>query len=143
MTKAFDCAMRLLCRREHSAFELVTKLTQKGFSRADVNEVIAECQRLGLQCDTRFVESYCSSRIRQGYGPLRIREELLAKRVDRELIDNVLLEEQDNWVCHARALWLKKYGKQDDIPFNELQKQQRFMLYRGFPTDIITKIVKI
>ena len=140
MTKAFDCALRLLSRREHSRFELATKLSQRGFCKTEVNDVIIECQRLGLQSDERFVESFCSHRIRQGYGPLRIREELKSKQIASELIDEALCQEEDNWVSHANTVWLKKYGQQDDIPFNELLKQQRFMSYRGFPSDVIAKV---
>lgn len=141
MTKAFDCALRLLSRREHGASELADKLALRGYSSEEVNEIIAECQRLGLQSDARYVESLCHTRIRQGCGPLKISQELQAKQVDRELIETVLQQEQDNWLTYALAVWHKKYKNQDDIPFAELQKRQRFLLYRGFPTDIITRVI--
>ena len=81
MTKAFDYAMRLLTRREYGAQELAAKLAQKGYRAAEIVEVTAECQRLGLQSDTRFVESFCQARIRQGFGPLKISQELQAKHI--------------------------------------------------------------
>src|SRR3546814_5195711 len=104
MTKACDCALRLLARREHGAHELADKLRQKGYSQPESNEAIAECQRLGLQSDQRFVESLCRARIRQGCGPLKINQELHTKQIDRELIDKALEQEDDNWLTHALAV---------------------------------------
>ncbi|WED43735.1 recombination regulator RecX [Legionella cardiaca] len=142
MTKAFDCALRLLARREHGARELRDKLAQKGYSHTEINEAIVKCQSLGLQSDVRFVESVCTVRIRQGCGPLKILQELQVKQIAREIIDAVLALEQDNWLNYAQAVWDKKYKKQNPLSYVELQKGQRFLLYRGFPTDIIAKVVK-
>ena len=142
MTKAFVCAIRLLSRREHGAGELANKLVQKGYEQQEINEAIAECQRLGYQNDARFVESLCRARIRQGCGPLKISQELQAKQIDRELIDKAFEQEQDNWLTYALAVWHKKYKGQNELSFIELQKRQRFLLYRGFPTDVITGVVK-
>ncbi|MBA2711454.1 MAG: recombination regulator RecX [Tatlockia sp.] len=141
MTKAFDCALRLLARREHGAQELANKLSIKGYEADEISNSINECQRLGLQSDARFVESFCRSRIRQGLGPLKISQELQAKQIDRTLIENVLADEQGNWLSHALAVWHKKYKNDADIPFTELQKRQRFLQYRGFSTDIIANVV--
>ncbi|KTD25892.1 MULTISPECIES: recombination regulator RecX [Legionella] len=141
MTRAFDCALRLLGRREHSARELVIKLAQRGYDSKEVSEAIAQCQRLGLQSDARFVETLCHTRIRQGCGPLKISQELQTKHIDRELIDNVLEREQENWVTYALDVWHKKFKNQGEISFKELQKRQRFLLYRGFTADIIAKVI--
>lgn len=134
--------MRLLVRREHGAQELANKLVQRGYSQTEVNEIIAECQRLDLQNDARFAACLCHARIRQGYGPIKISHELKTKQIDRELIQTILEQEEDNWFDYALAVWHKKYKNQVDIPFNELQKRQRFLLYRGFPSDIIARLIK-
>lgn len=141
MSKAFDCAMRLLTRREHSASELVTKLAQRGYSSKEISEAITQCQQLGLQSDARFVETFCHTRIRQGCGPLKISQELQTKHIDRELIDNALKPEQENWVTYALAVWHKKFKEPGDISFSELQKRQRFLLYRGFSAATIAKVI--
>ncbi|CDZ78544.1 Regulatory protein RecX [Legionella massiliensis] len=143
MTKAFDSALRLLARREHGARELADKLVLKGFATSEVSEAIAECQRLGLQSDERFVDSLCRARIRQGSGPIKISQELQSKHIDRALIAQALEQEQDNWVTYALAVWQKKYKNQDDVPFDELQKRQRFLLYRGFSTEIIAGVIAL
>lgn len=141
MTKAFDCAIRLLARREHGARELADKLAKKGFEEAEISEAIAKCQYLDLQSDLRFVESFCRTRIHQGSGPIKISRELQARQVERALIDGVLEQEQDNWTAYALAVWRKKYKHPEDMSFVELQKTQRFLLYRGFPAEIIASLM--
>lgn len=142
MTKAFDSAMRLLVRREHGAIELYDKLKQKGFSAEDAKNALNRCQELDLQSDSRYVEIYCRSRIRQGYGPLKIGQELSGKGVDKELIQSVLQQEKDNWLAYALDVWQKKSKGQLELSFSELQKQQRFLLYRGFSMDVIAMVTK-
>ncbi|MGC1182649.1 recombination regulator RecX [Legionella sp.] len=142
MTKAFDNAVRLLSGREYGAIELCEKLKKKGFRSTEAKEALANCQQLDLQQDRRFVEVYSHSRIRQGYGPLKISQELSSKGIDKELIQSVLRQEEENWLTYALAVWQKKNKGQIDMSFNEVQKQQRFLLYRGFSMDTITMIVK-
>ncbi len=142
MTKAFDSAVRLLSRREHSRVELYDKLKQKGYNPIEIKNALEECQRLDLQNDYRFVEIYSRSRIRQGYGPLKISQELSSKGVDKELIHQFLQQEEDNWLAYALDVWQKKSKGQFDLSFEELQKQQRFLLYRGFGMDTIAQVKK-
>ncbi|KTD10744.1 Regulatory protein RecX [Legionella gratiana] len=142
MTEAFDSAVRLLSRREHSALELYDKLKQKGYSSIEAQEALDACQRMDLQSDCRFVEVYSHLRIRQGYGPLKISQELSTKGIDKELIHQLLQQEQENWFQHALNVWRKKSKGQLNLTFDELQKQQRFLLYRGFSMDIIAQIKK-
>lgn len=143
MTKAFESAVRLLSRREHGAMELCEKLKQKGFNRTEVQDALARCQELDLQNDQRFVENYSRSRIRQGYGPLKIQQELSTKGVDKELIHTVLQQEEENWLHYAWEVWQKKNRDQLELSFEELQKQQRFLLYRGFSMDVIALVLKL
>lgn len=140
MSKAFEGAVRLLARREHGAHELAQKLIQKKHLEPDVTNAILECQRLGLQSDTRYVESLCRTRIRQGYGPLRIRQDLKQVKIDRDLINTVLEQEQGNWVSYAQDVWIKKYKEQGDDSFAAIQKQKQFLLYRGFSMDTIGEL---
>ncbi|KTD41637.1 recombination regulator RecX [Legionella parisiensis] len=142
MTKAFDCAVRLLSRREHSKVELYDKLKQKGYNSIEIKDALEECQRLDLQNDYRFVEIYSRSRIRQGYGPLKISQELGSKGINKELIHQFLHQEEYNWLTYALDVWQKKCKGQCDLSFEELQKQQRFLLYRGFGMDTIAQVKK-
>jgi regulatory protein len=142
MTKVMDSALRLLARREHSAKELSDKLKIKGFSPEEINEALESCQRANVQSDERFVESYVRYRTRQGYGPLKISQELKNKGVDADLVYKELRQEGPNWLSHALSVWEKKSKGQIELSFQEIQKQQRFLLYRGFDMDIIAQVTK-
>ena len=142
MTKSFESAVRLLARREHGAHELAQKLLQKKHPEVEIQEAISECQRLGLQSDARFVDSLCRARIRQGHGPARIRQDLHNVRIDRDLMEQALDAERDNWVSYARDVWIKKYGDQEVTSFAATQKQKQFLLYRGFSVDTINTVFK-
>ncbi|CAM2946284.1 recombination regulator RecX [Legionella worsleiensis] len=142
MTKAFDSAIRLLSRREHGAIELYKKLEQKDFDATEIQDALDTCQRLGLQNDVRFVEQFIRMRIRQGYGPLKIMHELKSKGVEAEIINAELAKERDNWLVYALNVWEKKSKGRHDLDYTEQQKQQRFLLYRGFSPDIIALVIK-
>lgn len=142
MTKAFTCAVRLLARREYGAVELSKKLLQKGYTKEEAKAVIAECQRLNLQNDARYAEQLCRTRIAQGYGPLRISQELQALHIDEELIHQVLTPEQENWIAYAKSAWQKKFKAASKSSAEELLKQRRFLMYRGFSSEIITRVFK-
>lgn len=140
MTKAFDCAVRLLGQREHGAFELSEKLDLQGFNSLEIKEALTSCQELGLQSDARYVECYCRYRIRQGFGPLKITQELRNKRLDMDLIKEGL--SQENWLEQAMRVWKKKY-KDKPRSVDDMQKQQRFLLYRGFSPEIVANVMRL
>lgn len=142
MSKAFSGAVRLLSRREHGAHELCQKLLQKGHLECDIEVALEECQRLGLQSDDRFVENVCRARVRQGYGPIRIRQELKQLQIDSELIERVLPQAQDQWLSYAVEAWQKKYKKQGECSYTDIQKQKQFLLYRGFSNETIHRLFK-
>ncbi|MDF1758247.1 MAG: recombination regulator RecX [Legionellaceae bacterium] len=140
MNKAYNCAVSLLAAREHGFLELVGKLTNKGFDESDILSAVEKLKKLDLQSDQRFVDMICRARIRQGYGPERIRNELKQKSVDSDLIEEKLETERSNWVSYAVEVWQKKYKQQIEYSHSEVQKQKRFLLYRGFSMDTIAMV---
>ena len=142
MTKAFNSAVAHLSRREHGAKELAQKLAVKGFQQDEIDEAMLSCQRLDLQNDERYVEQLVRLRIQQGYGPLKISHELKSKGIASELISNKLQVEQDNWLSYAEHVWRKRCKGQAPLSLSELQKQQRYLFYRGFSQDTIVQLMR-
>ena len=140
--KGLEAAIVLLTRREHGAAELADKLMKKGYAAAEIQSAIAACQNLGLQSDQRFVDMLLRVRIRQGYGPERIRREIQLKKVDRELYEQALQAESVDWVDCAKQVLRKKYKSTEQQSWHMQQKQKQFLLYRGFPPHIITRLFK-
>ena len=92
-------AMDLLARREHSFFELKSKLLKKDFEEEKIEKELNQLVEDKLLSDSRFTEAFISSRKDQGKGPLRIQSELKERGVDEALIGSHLVNVDENeWV---------------------------------------------
>lgn len=108
--RAYNYAVTLLSRRDHSERELTTKLSQKGYADG-ADEAIARLRDGGYVSDERFARLYVRElQTLKRYGKRRIEQELYRKGIDREIIREVLDEtefEQDELV----SLIERKYGR--------------------------------
>lgn len=139
---AWTAAVHLLSRREHGEQELLDKLIVKGHDPVAAEAALYKCKDLHLQSDARYVENVCLARIRQGYGPVRIRQELLSKGIDKALVQEILESLQIDWLAQGLAVWKKKgSGKSQGLA--ALQKKQRFLMYRGFPAELVSQIARM
>lgn len=131
-------AMDLLARREHSAHELLTKLTERLPEHSElIPEVLESLQRDQLQSDQRFTEAFVSSRIRKGQGPYRIRQELQQRGIQTAMAEQVLTDCGEDWFKLAADVVGRKYGQQPCDSFQERARRSRFLQYRGFSGEQI------
>lgn len=92
--RAFNKAVDLLSRRDHSKKELSDKLKQKGFG-SDFDEVFEKLESYGYLDDERFARNYTKQLIEfKSFGKMRIKQELFKKGIDRDLISEILEEIQ-------------------------------------------------
>ena len=140
--KAYNAAIRMLGRREHSQGELASKLRQKfsGLPPSELDQLLDELKQHGLQSDTRFAESLVRSRIGRGYGPYYIRRELAFKGVAGDLIDEQLEQADADWADIARDLVERKHPTALDHE-QAWGKAVRFLQRRGFSGDLASKAV--
>lgn len=90
--RAYNQAVALLSRRDHSEKELTFKLTQKGYGKYGEN-VVMKLRAQGFLDDYRFATLFVRELINlKGYGRRRIEQELMRKGVSREIITEVLSE---------------------------------------------------
>ncbi len=141
MSSAKEAAVRLLARREHSAYELVDKLIRKGFSQASALEALEACQADGYQSDERYARALCQTRANQGYGPQRIEYELKQFKLSSELIEQILEDSLIDWNQEARRVLRKKFKQNMGQDFKAKQKQKQFLSYRGFSSSIIQEVM--
>ena len=108
--RAYNYAVTLLARRDHSERELMSKLTQKGYSDG-AEEAVTKLRNGGYVSDERFARLYVRElQTLKRYGKRRIEQELYRKGIDREIIREVLDETefaQDELV----SLIERKYGR--------------------------------
>ncbi|TDR82050.1 recombination regulator RecX [Paludibacterium purpuratum] len=133
MARAID----LLSRREYSRRELTQRLRPHAQSPEELAQVLDQLAERTWQSDQRFAEQFSRSRAGK-YGSLRLRQHLREKGVSGELIDEALSSQDD--LATARAVWQRKFGTLPDSP-QDKARQARFLAARGFPPEIIRKIL--
>ncbi|QLF94994.1 recombination regulator RecX [Pseudomonas sp. ABC1] len=133
-------AMDLLARREHGRVELVRKLRQRGADDDLIEQALDRLAEEGLLSESRYLESFIRSRAIAGYGPLRIREELAQRGLPRADIEVALSCSGFDWAERLRQVWERKFsGLPGDA--RERAKQGRFLAYRGYPQDMIGRLL--
>lgn len=131
-------ALNFLARREHSRAELARKLS----AHAEADEITAlldDLERENLLSNTRYAEMLAHARAGR-HGSVRLKADLRDKGVPTAVIDQAVAEARDTDLAAARAVWLKKFGQ---APSNaaERAKQMRFLAGRGFPAEIVRRVV--
>ena len=139
---AKSVAVRLLSRREHSAFEIRNKLLKRDFDEEEITQTISELQEGGWLSDERFAEAYIRMRQLKGFGPIRISIELNERGVKESIVDDYLQAEDEGWQQTLERQYLKKYKNKSIADYNDKAKRIRFLQYRGFALDAIYRIVR-
>ncbi|GAB2559022.1 recombination regulator RecX [Rhodanobacter koreensis] len=137
---AYDKALGLLARREHSRRELKTKLRQGGYETEEAGAAVDRLGEQHYQDDDRFAEVLLRSRVAQGYGPMRVRVELkshgLADARVRELLDAAGVD----WDAAAAAQLRRRYGSAATADHAERNRRAQFLLRRGFPAATVRSV---
>lgn len=131
-------AMNYLARREHSRAELARKLSQHG-EADDIATLLDQLERENLLSNARYAESLAHSRAGR-HGSVRLKSELREKGVPEAILTEVVCQARDGDLAAARAVWLKKFGE-PPTDARDRAKQQRFLLGRGFPGEVVRKVV--
>lgn len=138
MTDLRQRAVKLLARREHTRAELQRKLAPHG-SQEEIDIVLNELARSGLQSDARFAESYLRSQAAR-LGAARLHQTLRQKGVSPDLIADQV-EDLPDELERARAVWQKKFSAAP-ADRSDWARQARFLQRRGFSVEIIRKLLK-
>jgi regulatory protein len=127
-------ALSLLVRREHSRFELLGKLTRRGFEAVLCEGVLDALIAENSLSDERFAEVYVNYRRERGFGPLRIGEELRKRGISDALREEYCASTSVDWSARARALRSRRFGEEVPTEYRERARQARFLTQRGFTT---------
>lgn len=136
--KLREKALNLLARREHSRAELVRKLAPHG-DPDEVAVLLDDLERENLLSNARYAESLAHARAGR-HGSLRLRADLRDKGVPDPVIAEVLEEARQNDMACASEVWLRKFGRHPESAA-ERARQVRFMLGRGFPAEVVRRVV--
>ena len=131
-------ALGLLARREHSRVELARKLAPHG-EAGEIAAVLDELERRKQLSDVRYTESVVHARSGK-YGSRRLAYELREKGVGEGLIADAVAGAREGDLAAARVAWAKKFGALPNGA-SERARQYRFLLGRGFPAEVVRRVV--
>lgn len=141
LKEAWKQGIRMLTRREYSAYEIAQKLSSKGHNEDDIVQVLTQLRSDGYQSDKRFSEHYIRHRNGRGIGPNRIRLELNEKGVESSVISQSIEQAEIDWYERAEQVRAKKFKGEVAQSWEEKGKQKQFLDYRGFTQDQIESCV--
>ncbi|MGV3628914.1 MAG: recombination regulator RecX [Betaproteobacteria bacterium] len=133
-------ALRHLARREYTRHELTLKLAPHAESAEEIARVLDDFTQRGWLSEQRAAEQMVHAR-RSRYGMARIRRDLQVKGVDAEVINSTVAALKDGELEAARDVWRRKF-KVLPAGAAERAKQARFLLGRGFSSEVITKLLR-
>lgn len=142
---ALHCAVGLLARREHSAYELEQKLKVREFAADDIALAIERLLAKDYLSDQRFAQSTCRYRVSRGYGWRYIANELKQKGVSSTIIQQLQKNCEIDWYLQAELAYNKRFAgyEKTDLLLDQKEKAKRirFLQYRGFSTEEIFTVL--
>ena len=133
-------ALGLLARREHSRQELARKLANHAPEPGELESLLDDFERRGWLSERRVIEQLVHAR-RRRFGPRRIHQDLLAKGISEDLIEEKVAELAGNELEAARDVWRRKFGIMPKSAA-ERARQIRFLQGRGFTLEAIMRVLK-
>ena len=132
-------ALRLLSGREHSRAELEGKLAAHEEEPGQLARILDELQARDFINEQRVVDSVVHRRSAK-LGALRIRQELQAKGLDSEKVQQAVAQLKATELARALAVWARKF---DALPTDaaERGKQARFLAARGFGGEVVRRVL--
>ena len=133
-------ALGLLARREHTRAELRRKLAAHAGSPGELEALLDELVGRKLLSEERFAEARAHVLARR-FGAARIERDLRARGISEEQAERAAREAHATEFERAREVWRRKFGS-PATDLKERARQARFLLSRGFSTDVVNRILR-
>ena len=128
---AFDSAIKQISRSLKSESEIRKKLEEKGYTESQAQGAIDKLKSYGYINDLAYAHAYINT-YGKDRGKLRLIYELGAKGIDKDIIDQVLPDDEEE---NARNLAVKKVKK-----YVEKEKMIRYLMSRGFEYELARRV---
>ncbi|MFA5410519.1 MAG: regulatory protein RecX [Candidatus Omnitrophota bacterium] len=145
LQKARNYAFLLLKFRLRSEKELAERLKRKKFEPRVISETLAFLKEKRFLDDRLFAKTWIEWRIAKPLGVIRLRQELRAKGIDKEIIDETLEEVKKNYSEESVVSGLAKerFKKLKGVERNKAkQRILGYLLRRGFSTDLVIEAIR-
>ena len=142
--KAKEYAFLLLKFRLRSEKELLGRLKQKGFSEESSQDTVNFLKDKQFIDDRVFARGWVASRLKRPFGLRRIRQELARKGLDKQVIEEALIQAKEEYdeAGIVRQLAEQRFSKLKGIePLKAKQRVYAYLMRRGFSPDLIGDVV--
>lgn len=122
-----------------------TKLRTWGVGSSDTDKIIESLKANRFVDDARFARAFVNDKYRfAGHGRMKIRLALVAKRVERPIIEEALAEiDEEIYAARLRDILLAKIRRTADADTYEGRtKIFRFGASRGFEPDLVAAAIR-
>ena len=143
--QAYAKAIKLLGAREHSHFELSTKLNRSGYDSDTIAATLEKLIDAGYQSDERFARLFAEQLFRKCYGPLVIKSKLAQRGINSTLINDALTSLNANWAEHAADALQAKFSLTElsDSDQSQVGRAARYLNRRGFSSTDSIKAIRL
>ena len=137
MKSPIEISLFFLKFRPRTVFEITEKLKSKKISDKEIKEVISVLKRNGLLDDEKFAKMWVRDRNHfKPCGNFLLKVELKKLGIDEHLIEEAV-SYQDEIKLAKQAIEMKNRYRNAEFP-----KQAAFLQRRGFPMNVIFKVLK-
>ncbi len=133
-------ALGFLARREHSRAELRRKLLAHAESPEELDALLEDLVQRNFLSESRFAEARAHVMSRK-FGAARIEHDLRARGISEEGAASAAREARTTEFERALEIWRRKFGA-PALDLKQRARQARFLLARGFSTDVINRILR-
>lgn len=142
--KVIYSTLNFLSYRQRSEKEIYSKLISKGYKEEYVLKAIEYCKERNYIDDKLFAENYIKDKTNLNkYGSIRIRYDLIAKGIDKDIIDEVLDLDFDDEYIRAYELAAKRVKSYRNDDKNAIYRKLGGFLHRkGYSYDIVSKVLQ-
>ena len=137
---AWERAVRLLARHDHSEFELRGRLALRGVAPIIIDATVRRLHDLRYLDDRRFAVAAAEQAAHRGRGSDYVRAQLTLKGIEETLIEESIAAAFDDETRLARQVLARRYPSAPQQP-SERAKAARFLSQRGFPEAVVLAIL--
>lgn len=143
--QALDTSYKFLSFRVRSSHEVAQKLSQKGYKKLEISEVIKKLITMNYLDDSEFADIFTRDKIKvKKHGPLAVINGLKKHRISDETIHNTIFKyyTNDSITDLIEFHLIKKNKLSTKTYFDENKQKIISMLYRkGFSYEDINRVL--
>ena len=143
--QALDTAYKFLSYRVRSSYEIAQKLSQKGYNKLEISEVIKKLITMNYLDDSEFADIFTRDKFKvKKHGPLNVINGLKKHRISDETIHNTIFKyyTNDSITELIEFHLIKKKKLSTKTYFDENKQKIISMLYRkGFSYEDINRVL--